>query len=626
MIIDNIIQDYKSDISIVFFKDSPQIVITKIPECYINNPEIELGPDNIYHPILHDKSKESIRDIDFFFSEISSKLSLSKIDKLIKINDTNTRIALYKILQKDIFELKNIVDENDEPVLSFLDILKLSNPTTFAEKQHQTVCLLLHIFNMLKDHTGSTCFKFKKIYDTLVSFIKDLSLYYTKEEISAYLSFYNNIFYSFKDIITDDTYLALQTDYKQENRIYELLKQYEDRNSPFFLYQSSYYEDFSEEQNNACQHLIPSKGLISILNGGPGTGKTTILQKIVSNMKESYPQEKIALLAPTGKAAKRISEVMNFEDIYIGTIHKFLGYRIDGSFVDTAERNERLENTHLIIIDESSMLNISLLYTLLENINKQKTKILLVGDIDQLPSIEPGYVLRDLQTLNTPVYTLTKNYRSVGPIIENAIKMREGKTDLIYDSEHFILSENDIYDSLSEIIEDTSFSTMILSPYKRKIQLSTDVINKTAHEMHSSYAGFTKFTLGDKVLITKTKYVHNVAQYVNGDIGIVQSIFQNKDSSYQYYILLQDDSTVTVPETDLDYAYALTIHKSQGSECPVVHLIIPFYSEFITKKMFYTAVTRAKEKIIIHSTKEIIQKILLNDKDYERNTILQLKS
>ena len=108
--------------------------------------------------------------------------------------------------------------------------------------------------------------------------------------------------------------IALIEDYQKEAQIYQLLQEYLSHDSPFSSYYSPVYSELSDEQNNACQNLIPSNGLLSILSGGPGTGKTTILKKIVNNMKICYPNEKIALLAPTGKAAKRISEVMPNSD------------------------------------------------------------------------------------------------------------------------------------------------------------------------------------------------------------------------------------------------------------------------------------------------------------------------
>lgn len=626
MILEKIIQDYTSNISIVFFQDLSDIVITKLPKFYKPGTQLELGTDHLYHPIQTEETKESIQMIDSFFSEIVDQLPLDKIDHLIEINDINTHMNLYQMYQSNVFELLNIKDRNEHSVLSITDVLKIANPITFEQKQIYTLQIIQYAFENLKETTGSTCFSFLEIYQYIKQITKNYPYIYTKEELSAYFSYYQSIFVYHDANIKDTTMIALIEDYQKEAQIYQLLQEYLSHDSPFSSYYSPVYSELSDEQNNACQNLIPSNGLLSILSGGPGTGKTTILKKIVNNMKICYPNEKIALLAPTGKAAKRISEVMPNSDFYIGTIHKFLGYKIDGSFIDTAERNQRLDETHCIIIDESSMLGISLFYTLLENINKEKTKVILVGDIHQLPSIEAGCLLRDLQLLNIPTYTLTRNYRSVGVIIQNSYLIKDGLTELSYDQDTFCLTDDDIYDKLSELTADDSFDTIILSPYKKEIKYSTDKMNETVHKERLYYDSHTKFNLNDKVLITHTKYQNNIAQYVNGDIGIVQSIYRDEDGSYQYAILLQDQTVVRVPETDLDFAYTLTIHKSQGSEYQIVHLVIPYYSDFITRRMLYTAITRAKEKIIIHSTKEIITKIIKNDFDYERKTILQQKT
>lgn len=621
MIIEKVIQDYDHNSSLVFFKDTPQLIITKSLS-YPENTEVEYGDDSLLH--LTNCNNAFLNNADLFFSEVIYYLPIKTIELLAK-HAKRTKQNIYELYLKNPYLLLNIKTKDGLDILSILDICKIFNPVTFEGRKLDIYHMLTYTINTLKNHTGSTCFTFDSIYFLLNSYLKQANKTITKEELSAYLNYYSKYFFFNQDNFNDNTWISLIEDYQHENLIYTEILNRKNLPSPFSRYKAPHIDNLSDEQNDAVQNIVSSPGLISILSGGPGTGKTTIIQKIVEFMKLSYPSEEIALLAPTGRAAKRISEVMTYCDIKINTIHKFLGFRADEQPLPDKEREEMIKNTHLIIIDEASMLGVSLLYSLLEVIDREHTKIILVGDIHQLPSIEPGYVLRDLQYLNVPLFMLNINFRSNGSIDKNAKLIQAGLTNLIYD-DYFKLCDDNICLYLDEVIDNYDFDTIFLSPYRKNRESSTDYINQLAHnKKFENINYYIKFAPGDKVLITRTQYKKESALYINGDVGIVQTSTLNEDGLYEYEICLSDYSLVKVPEEDLDYAYALSIHKSQGSEYPIVHITIPEFSEFITRKMLYTAITRAKQHVIIHSTKTIIDQIIQNNSDYNRDTILQKK-
>lgn len=626
MVIERIVQDYEKDYSVLFPKDNIDIIITKLP----SYPEGTIMEEHNGYYLVQDDKYKTFHD---FFLE--TDLPLKKVDELLSHCMTYD-IDIYDLYIKRPYALYHLQDNKGNPLLDFEEIVKLSVPTTFKMRLEEIKSVTIFVLEQKKNRSGSTCFLLYDIYNIVNGFFvkNDRPLLFC--DYYAYICFFKESFYLFKSSDWKQSRICLITDYEIERNIYTFIKDKISVTSPFADYDSGdSFDGFASEQILAIKTLAPHDGFLSILTGGPGTGKTTILKEIVHHLQDSYPNEYVTMLAPTGRAAKRIKEVMAGEPIEISTIHKFLDFRmIGGRFMATRspQRMNEIRNVHFIIIDEASMLSNSLFAVLLTYLDLTATKILLVGDVNQLPSIDAGCLLKDLISLGVYTVRLTENFRSDGAIVGNANKINEGNHDLIF-NETFSLTEDPL--DIQQVSRQDN--VLILSPYRIEDRpQSTSIINKQIHdEIFKNYPPVaSKFRIGDKVLVTQTRYADGIAKYVNGDIGVVISTKMIEDTdifgdpqpvSYVYEVLLED-YTVYIGEEDLDYGYAITIHKSQGSEEDIVHLLLPEYRKFLTRKMLYTAVTRAKQHVCIHSTKKILDKIIANNHDDERETILHIQS
>lgn len=369
-------------------------------------------------------------------------------------------------------------------------------------------------------------------------------------------------------------------------------------------------EGLTNEQLDAIRGAILSRGRFSILTGGPGTGKTTVISQIVEGMQMAYPNITVRLVAPTGKAAKRIEEQMNGMDVEVSTIHKFLGY---GKKFITKEDRDEIKKSGLVIIDESSMIDVEIFCQLLTQLDMDKTKIILVGDENQLPSIGAGNVLHDLIEMGVPTFRLTINHRNSGLIDTNAKKIINGIIGLEQD-EHFVIDERSPKMGWAFAGVDMENDSIIVPYHSEKKIGSVPMINRIAQERHRLTSRPSKdYNIGDVVICLSNNYRNG---YLNGDVG-----FYRGKSDGVHEVLI-GNKTVNVLDQDLELGYAITIHKSQGSEYPVMTICIPEYSAFITRKMLYTAITRAKQKVKIKAKWKDINRIILNNKDDNRRTFL----
>ena len=629
IIVEKIVQDYENNQSILFCKNTPEIFITKIPS-YPINTKLTKGIDGLFHPLEED---EKIQKKDAFFSEVHLFFSLQIIDDLL--NDKEN------VYEKWINNPYALVDK--KYMISVDDICRINNPSTFKAKLDEIIYITRYIIHSMEDKTGSVCFQLDKIYRSVNNFLKRYNKGITVKEFIACINYAQSVFYLEKTNggVKRDAPIGLFTSYSNEIGIYNYVKEKAHLQTPFIDYDYEYDEYLSEEQNEAARDLVLQNGCISILSGGPGTGKTTIIKKIVNTMRKSYPEEKIALLSPTGKAVKRIAEVINRTDVHISTIHKFLSYQADGEIKLTKKKRKELLDFHFVIIDEVSMLGSALFYNLLKHLDMNSAKVILVGDIYQLSSVDPGALLRDLRHLGVYTKMLNNNFRSDGQIVSNSILIKNGETDLVYD-ESFELVDNGIEQAIEEMLEKENDiekakeePDIFFSPFRdERFKYSTTNINNQIHEKKYYYhlkasPKKQKFMLQERVIVTKTCYEAKLINsdgkveklsYINGDTGRVINV-EPKDGSWIYDVEL-NGCTCKIPEEHLDYGYALTIHKSQGSEYQTVHIIIPEFKSFITRNMLYTAVTRAKKKVIIHSTKEIIAQIINNNIEYDIDTFL----
>ena len=381
---------------------------------------------------------------------------------------------------------------------------------------------------------------------------------------------------------------------------------------------------------------------ISIITGVPGTGKTTIINTISKIFLENGYN--ISLCAPTGRAAKRIEETTGIE---AKTIHRMLGY-IPSSYDDIGHFEYNEDNpldTDLIIIDEMSMVDVVLFEKLLRGI-KDNTKLIIVGDVDQLPSVGAGNVLKDLINSNKIKYTkLIDIFRQSenSNIIVNAHKINNGQEPILNEknSDFFFLNtdapsitRNVVVDLISRRLPkaygyDYSKDIQILTQSRKGIcgvfelnKLLQDILNPKTEASDEILVGNKLFRVNDKVMQTKNNYnlsfvddegEENFGVY-NGDMGHI--IFIDK-SSNKLTVEMDDKRLIEYSLEDLDnleLAYAITIHKSQGSEFKSV--IIPMFDGYKllqTRNLLYTAITRAKENIVLVGDKNVMNNMIRNN-------------
>jgi len=420
-----------------------------------------------------------------------------------------------------------------------------------------------------------------------------------------------------------------------------------------------YIQDF-EEKNGISFHekqIEAIKGAvdngIEIITGGPGTGKTTIIKCIL----EIFDRigKKVLMGAPTGRAAKRMSEATGRE---AKTIHRLIDLTVATEDEEALMDEDATLNCDVVIIDEASMIDVLLMNNLLKAI-KPHTRLILVGDVDQLPSVGSGKVLEDL--IESTAFHVTKLqfiYRQgkESYITTNAHRINTGEMPVLNakESDFFFIEGKSPEDSLEKIVElmttrlpkfnekwDQVKDFQILTPM-RKGELGVHNLNlvlQQALNPRKKKADFTEFKVGDKVMQTKNNYTIKWKKVkrtfgeppegqgiFNGDIGYVTEVDGEENT---VSVLFDEDKIVEFESQELDeleLAYAVTIHKSQGSEFKVV--LIPLFMGpplLMSRNLIYTGVTRARELLVLVGAKKALSYMIRNTKTYERHTSLKYR-
>ena len=380
----------------------------------------------------------------------------------------------------------------------------------------------------------------------------------------------------------------------------------------------------------------------SILTGGPGTGKTTIILAVIKifqkiknySLVELQDENKniLTLCAPTGKAAKRMTESTGF---FASTIHKAIGWTTEDENMEEFVSDKKIKS-ELVIIDEASMIDVFLMHNLLKIIDSD-SKIILVGDNDQLPSIAPGNVLNDLINSNEiSTVKLNRIFRqsehssiiNISHSIKNNIPF-----DVLenFDDKEFLLAnKNEVLDVIT-----STYDSILNETKKEKIQILAPIykggvgineINKTIqtlfnqNELQVEY-GDLIYKVDDRIMQLVNRPEDNI---FNGDIGYIYDIF--KEAGKIKIVIDYDDNFVTYEKQELNQitlSYACSIHKAQGSEFE--NVIIPFidsYNFMLNKNLTYTAITRAKKKLILCGDPNVFYKSIEPTNTVIRQTAL----
>ena len=596
----------------------------------------EQRKDTIYATIVANKQTQ---DIILKLNEYN--LSNNLILKIYNFYKNNTLRTITESPYSLIKDIKGI---------NFKTVDKIAETNEIAANDRERILYgFIYTINSFCFSTGNTYIsKNTLLYNTFNILYSSRNIAVAKEDI---LSSYDYALDTGKLIEIEDR-VFLPEIYYSEYSIYSDISKRLELEDGFDISDSlldKYIEEVEDEleisydivQIAAIKNCI--KNNFAILTGGPGTGKTTIIlavikifQKIKNYSLHDLLDESrsiLTLCAPTGKAAKRMSESTGF---YASTIHKAIGWSTEDENMEEFV-SEKFIKSELVIIDESSMIDVFLMYNLLKIINKD-AKIILVGDNDQLPSIAPGNVLNDL--INSKAIStvkLNKIFRqsehssiiNISHSIKNNIPF-----DILenFDDKEFIsANKNEMINVISAIYDD-----LIKGSAKENIQIlapiykGTSGINEINMAIQSRFNnneeqieyGELIYKVNDRVMQLVNRPEDNI---FNGDIGYIEEIY--KEGNKVKIVIDYDGNYVTYEKTELNQitlSYACSIHKAQGSEFE--NVIIPFidnYNFMLNKNLTYTAITRAKKKLILCGSSNVFYKSIEPTNVVTRQTALE---
>ncbi|MBR3161550.1 MAG: ATP-dependent RecD-like DNA helicase [Bacilli bacterium] len=547
----------------------------------------------------------------------------------------------YKNKAMDIVNdnIYNLIDELD---FYFKDIDSIALNFGIDELDDRRVqALIIHLMNELTFETGDTYLLHEEIANGLLKYNKNvtseildynlLKLNQNNRVIISDERYYLKEFYDAEEYIADKLCFYNDVTKSKYPKLNEKIKELEDDNGI----------KYDKVQKDAIKRAINNN--LTIITGGPGTGKTTIIKAIVSLIRTllKAKSSEIALLAPTGRAAKKMSETTSLPAY---TIHKYLCWDKDKNKFNVNEHNTNPEK--YIIVDEVSMLDTIVTSSLLKGIRRD-VKLILVGDYYQLPSVGQGQILKDLIDSDLiDVIKLNKLYRqneeSYIPILAGEIKDKDINEGFINkkDDYNFIMCESEsIIPSINYIVEKaidkgyTDRDIQVLAPIYKSIN-GIDNLNHNLQRIFNP-SGPNKNELklsdviyreGDKILQLANDTEANLS---NGDIGYIINITNHtKTESKKDEMTIDFDGNIVTYTRDkfinIRHGYAISVHKSQGSEFPMVIMpIVNNYNRMLYNKLIYTAVTRAKKSLIIIGDPQCFINGVKNDYVDNRRTTLK---
>ena len=539
-----------------------------------------------------------------------------------------------RVVKENPYELIDTVEG-----ITFSKVDQLRDKTNIlVNDERRILALIIYVMESLCFRFGDTYLDENTIRNGVNLILEDKV---TEEELSYYLIKLNSLG---KIIIEDDKYILLSY-YKDENYISSMA--YDLSNKPDTIIDDIELKiekiemffgiNYNEEQKKAIKQAIIKN--FSIITGGPGTGKTTIIKGIVQLYKlvtgYSYDKlkEKMILLAPTGRAAKRMSEACTHP---ASTIHRYLKWNKETLEFGLNEKNK--SNAEFIIVDESSMIDVNLMASLFKALTN-KVKILFIGDYNQLESVGPGNILKDLidsEMINTiflkEIYRQDQN----SYITELAYEVNKGELGESFTSKkddyNFIeCSDNDALNACCMVAKkaiDKNYdikNVQVLAPMYKGIcgidnlnKILQSIFNPSNPSKEEVYDGDVTYRVGDKILQLENMPDDNV---FNGDIGFIEKIKGTE-------ITINFDGNVVKysPKEykSIKHGYAISIHKAQGSEFQIVIMpIVSSYKMMLYKKLVYTGITRAKKSLILIGDPKSFIKAVYNNGSKERRTLLK---
>ena len=577
--------------------------------------------DTIYNTLVdYESSYNTILEMN--------KLGFNTRDSMTIYNryKSNTNNILENDLYKIYFDIKEI---------GFKKIDSIALKSNYDRKDSRRIkACIIYTMEELTNLLGHCYFSIKDIYRYTIMYLGNNI---TEEEFVERI---NELILDIKVIKEEDRYY-LNTMWEAENyianRMVSLVKMetktIEKLDKHINNLGTNYNITYNVDQLSAIKKSMEENVLI--ISGGPGTGKTTIIESIVNLYQKinkiSYDEltRELVLLAPTGRASKRLSSKTSLP---ASTIHSFLKWNKDQDRFNINEKNKA--DCKFVIIDEASMIDVPLFNSLLKGLYND-TKIILVGDYNQLPSVGAGQLLKDLiESDIIPFINLKILYRQKenSNIITLAHDINEGViNDSVFNSEDDVtfIETNDIIGNISNIskyyVGKEYEDFQILVPMYKGIN-GIDNINKTLQEIFNPKdKKKNEITIGDTLYREQDKVLELVNmpddRIYNGDIGTIVSIDKKE-------ITIEFDSNM-VRFTPSNYSnfklgYAISIHKSQGSEFDTVILpVTSSYGKMLYKKLYYTAVTRSKRKLILIGSKNALKEASLNDLSDIRKTSIK---